>query len=640
MYVEFLIADILTNGVDRSPEVMSTDGSEFYLQWWREWSPRQAATNYREKMNYVLDKMCCDTKFEVKGSPECGCGKRFNVNAPVMVLVSAALGQGAMAVANWRGVLAVGEVEVGLVDDEIISEEISDDPATLFAEKLRAVGHTEFTTVVDVHAELATIEKLSGYSLCIHKRTGPTKAGIMSERLRCESPGCSVACTVRYHVSGRSGAVVNVSEILHCHPPKGEVRMKRGLKDYIIRANQEIQVAGCAGGFACNNKIRLKVYAKFNIDANTAQISRLLRRVNKKKHFEVMIRDGEGLQGVLEKEGVCSQVEWTRTSAEVRAAINILRSLLIVDPAAFVEIRHNNCSVDYFFFSTGFMRMMGSLFGDLRLIDDKHGTTSHQYHLAAAVVYTSSGRLEAAAFALLGNSTCDMWCKFVADCKAAFAADSGDAVRPWRVAIVDQDAATRSAIVTVCPSVDVWTCFYHFLANIKKAHGNASAYFGPIHEGFVILLQENKEYVYSSVEREVQGLIDGLPDGQRALREKEQAFFDEVKSRKLAMLNVFSNGFTSQSGAESMFAVASKIDVSPAVIVSEALNKLIEYSLCREISATERKDPAPTHHPLLSDTANHVTSYAFGLFCQQHDDVPSYCAHASKPFQILFANIL
>ncbi len=124
--------------------------------------------------------------------------------------------------------------------------------------------------------------------------------------------------------------------------------------------------------------------------------------------------------------------------------------------------------ITYIFASLPRQRERGSLFGTLRLFDDKHGVSSSAYHLALCTVATNTGA-EIVAWALMAHSDGASWHQFVRDCTDAFQSTKGGPARKWCLSIADGDGQIASAVGAVDLSVEHWTCWFHFkrLVRIK-----------------------------------------------------------------------------------------------------------------------------------------------------------------------------
>eukprot|EP00918_Siedleckia_nematoides_P068231 GHVU01148582.1.p1 GENE.GHVU01148582.1~~GHVU01148582.1.p1 ORF type:complete len:893 (-),score=104.22 GHVU01148582.1:10-2688(-) len=582
------------------------------------------------KMYHVLDGLCCPHVFEVIGTPHCRCGCVLTKTHPLIVKLSGMLAEGAIySGVDWEG-LQAGQVEVE-DENEVEGEEddIGDrEAAAKFASELSKWHLESFATKEAFNEAVVKLNEATNYSLCVHHTRPPNSTGLACRRYICKTKGCKVSCCVRYHPDG-GPAAVTVNHAVHSHPPGGRRRMRRDEKkkiEEVMRA--QISVGqGSKRTLAASTTARLVLHEETGHAFSGNAISRVMRRSDKKRRLESIEKAAAGVQAIIgigEAE-VCVE---DGMSSVVKATLNILRSLLWADRGAYARVAHDKHRIQYIFFCTGRQRGMGYRFGDLRFLDDKHGSSSQQYHLAACVVINEHGKLEVAAFGYLGSSSCALWNEFVSDCRVAFEGEDGSTLREWKLTIVDQDAALGSA-VRMINSVEgsyVWHCFFHFVRNIKKKHGKMSGAYEPIHKLFEKLLYNAVEDI-TEIITEIEGLLDEFPLCEKSLVDKERAFLTELvdAERCLSRVPAFSNGYTSQSPAESAFAVCSALDVSSANFVPEVVLKLLNYSFAKqaECEASQPAKPA-RHHEVLAGSAKIITGHAFDLLCEQHDQAGCY----------------
>jgi hypothetical protein len=127
-------------------------------------------------------------------------------------------------------------------------------------------------------------------------------------------------------------------------------------------------------------------------------------------------------------------------------------------PDAFVRVSQSDGVISYIFISLPMQRKKGSLYGDLRLFDDKHGVSSSGYHLAACTVQTNAV-IEPVAWAFFSSSNGANWSTFVNDCVDAFASTRCGPIRSWNVSIADGDGQIRSAVNGANAGVLLWRCY-------------------------------------------------------------------------------------------------------------------------------------------------------------------------------------
>eukprot|EP00918_Siedleckia_nematoides_P005465 GHVU01012029.1.p1 GENE.GHVU01012029.1~~GHVU01012029.1.p1 ORF type:complete len:494 (+),score=27.09 GHVU01012029.1:148-1629(+) len=456
--------------------------------------------------------------------------------------------------------------EVSGVDGDCVDGDYVDgdtEAAAIFARMLRELDGQQFVSAVEFAAAILHLCNSTQYSIVSNGAKAPNKAGVVVNRYVCRTPGCKVSCSASYPADG-GVTCVKVHNAVHTHPPGGvRRRARKSVKNFIV---QSMEAPG--GGhnrrvLAEKAKVGLQVYEQFSVPVNNRDITRMLNRSEKKRRASVMTAEGEGLEASIEIDGEQVPLSMDGLSPSVRAALNIIRSLLWADRNAYAKVLHDAGRVTFFFLCTGRQRALGFRFGDIRLLDAKHGTTSNQYHLAACTIINNYGNVECAGFGYLASSTNAMWELYVSHCKIVFEGVDGGTARKWLVSIVDQEPAITGAIHLVCdvPGHLVWHCFFHFMKNIEAAHRGSWDLFTPIHQAMGRLLYERHED-YTKIESDVQKLIDSIPDCQHSLKKKEQAFLDECRMtyRYLSKVPGFTNGWTSQSGVESCFAACAPSD--------------------------------------------------------------------------------
>ena len=121
------------------------------------------------------------------------------------------------------------------------------------------------------------------------------------------------------------------------------------------------------------------------------------------------------------------------------------------------------------FFALPEQRRKGSLYGDLRLFDDKHGVSQNGYHLACCTVQGNQS-LDCVACALIDTSNGTNWSLFVEDCVKAFETTTNAPKRKWNIAIADGDGCIYSAVKAEDPQVQLWSCWEHFDRNIRSKY--------------------------------------------------------------------------------------------------------------------------------------------------------------------------
>ena len=186
--------------------------------------------------------------------------------------------------------------------------------------------------------------------------------------------------------------------------------------------------------------------------------------------FDVLIRDGESLVSI----------DPESCHPDLLAVLGLLLRVQKKLPDTYINVRFDK-HLSYVFFALPGQRRKGSLYGDVRLFDDKHGISQNGYHLASCTVQGNQ-TLEVVACALFDSSNGANWKMFVEDCCAAFATSSGAPKRAWNVAISDADGSIESAIKAVDARVQIWPCWKHFQTNITSKHLAKSSEWSPLHQ--------------------------------------------------------------------------------------------------------------------------------------------------------------
>eukprot|EP00918_Siedleckia_nematoides_P068230 GHVU01148581.1.p1 GENE.GHVU01148581.1~~GHVU01148581.1.p1 ORF type:complete len:438 (-),score=32.05 GHVU01148581.1:413-1726(-) len=390
-------------------------------------------------MYNILDGMCSFEIFEVIGTPHCRCGGVFVKTHPLIVKLSGLLAEGAMYTGfDWAKILPAGQVEVEDDDDACEDETDGKGAAAMFAAELQRWHQQDFESKQAFNEAVVQLNNSTDYSVSINHTRPPNANGFGNRRYTCNTKGCTVSCSVSYHQDGGKAAVA-VHNALHSHPPGGRRRMRRDEKRIIQEAmGRQVSVGrGNKRTLAASTKARLIIHEETGHAFSGNEVSRAMRGDEKKRRLELIQKAAAGVEAVIDigrGEGeVCAG---DGISSTVKATLNILRSLMWADRGAYVRVAHDNHRIQYIYFCTGRQRTMGYRFG-LRFLDDKHGSSSQQYHLAACVVINGEGKLEIAAIGYLGSSSCALWNEFISDCRVAFEGEEGSTLRD-RVAAVDR----------------------------------------------------------------------------------------------------------------------------------------------------------------------------------------------------------
>lgn len=335
-----------------------------------------------------------------------------------------------------------------------------------------------------------------------------------------------------------------------------------------------------------------------------------LRGKDAPETFDVMIRDGESLVTIQPQS----------CHPDLLAVLGLLLRVQKKLPETYINVAFDK-HLQYVFFALPGQRRKGSLYGDIRLFDDKHGVSQNGYHLASCTVQGNQ-TLEIAACALFDSSNGANWKIFVEDCCKAFETTTNAPKRPWKLSIADGDGCIESAIKAVDPSVEFWSCWKHFRTSITTKHLSKAGEWSSLHQIMEKILTSDSVRLMETWVNEARELVQGI--SQHDLKEKEQTMLDQVLTRRLQTLKVFSNGWNSQSGAENTNSIWQNLGVGASHSLAVVVDKLLAY-LEREESRSKEKANSKTNlSPLVSPLADHLSQKAFSLILTQFNEVHNY----------------
>ena len=327
--------------------------------------------------------------------------------------------------------------------------------------------------------------------------------------------------------------------------------------------------------------------------------------------FGMMMKQGEGL--------VCLDPQ--SCSPDLLGVLGICLKIQKENPDSYINVVFDK-HLSYLFLSLPEQRRKGSLYGDLRLFDDKHSVSQNGYHLASCTVQGNE-KLEIVGVALFDSSNGDNWKLFVEDCGKSFATLSDGPRRSWKVGLADGDGVIHSAVKAVDPDVEMWNCWKHHDKGITAHHLSKSSEWKPLHEIMFKLLTENKASKVEEWEREAWELVRKIQNAK--LREKEEEMLREVIGRKLGSLKVFSNKWNSQSPAENTNSIYQKLGVGPSHALSVVVDRLFAYFLREEKRGKEEKGNSITNlSPLIASLGKILSRKAFDMILPQFNDSLNY----------------
>lgn len=302
------------------------------------------------------------------------------------------------------------------------------------------------------------------------------------------------------------------------------------------------------------------------------------RRTKEKEQLKAKVFEGRDMCYILKlgEQTISLDVNsMDGSSLDAAAVVGMLRHLQIQQRNAYIRIIVINGLLQYAFWSTELMRELGSLFGEMRLFDDKHNVSNKGYHLAACTVQTNNG-CRVVARAYMASSNKENWTQFMRDTKDAFATLTGSPAREYQYSLADGDGVIASAIQAVDPRVLQWSCWYHFDDNTNNQFRRLKSEWMPIHEILQKLMKTSRKEESEILKSEALVKIQALSN--EALRQRETEMLEEIwNSRLLHCLLTFTNGWTSQSATESQNAVIQRLQMGASVDLSVATDKLLKY---------------------------------------------------------------
>eukprot|EP00918_Siedleckia_nematoides_P002314 GHVU01005264.1.p1 GENE.GHVU01005264.1~~GHVU01005264.1.p1 ORF type:complete len:873 (+),score=77.55 GHVU01005264.1:34-2652(+) len=452
------------------------------------------------------------------------------------------------------------------------------------------LGDTTYDSFLDALLALYEHSHKSKYPLSHHQRRAPNSHGVVVDRFRCEQKGCKVAASIYFNTIQTKSAWIVPSKHAHNHPPPSTPRKPLVMKlAYIKRLRDSMERNACTR-FSAYNDINPTMASVFGVSYNPKQLSKVVRGEDRRRIREQLGAEALGGDALFEFDedgagAVLRSMEASSTELELRAAIGILRRLA-GQKDSYVHVLHRNNSIDYMFWCGKWQREQMARYGQLSFIDDAHGRTNCQYHLATFALINGHCRIVPGALCFFGSSCHTWWRQFMKDCQAAARVTRGSGPRPWTIGIADQHASIHGAAEEV--GVTMFDCYHHFTENINKSHSTAAPFTRPMHELLHKYLDCSCEQRLRLIEAEISAALASFPERFESAREKERTFFSNCKEkRQLTRVSSFTYGYTSQSVAEAVFAWGKKVGIGPSVSVPLALKRLID--LVDRLEADDRR---------------------------------------------------
>lgn len=365
--------------------------------------------------------------------------------------------------------------------------------------------------------------------------------------------------------------------------------------------------------------------AQLGINITAEAIARQRREMAKRALQSRVMRD-TNMEVLLKVGDAILQLQSTESSPDVAAIIGMLVHLQKKDQGAYIRLILTKGILQYVFVSTSRQRAIGSRFGEVQCYDDKHGVSTHSYHLAACTVMGNQ-KAELASFALMASSNGENWSEFVKDSKTAFLTTTGQPLRRVGVTISDDDGQIKSAVATHIPGAQRWSCWFHVKGYTRKHHLRQESQWSPVHETIDKLLEcavldECKTLIQTARSQIGKMTVE-------ALREKYETLLDEIELMRLRpQLKSFTQAWTSQSVAEGYNSIFERLEVGANVSLPLVLDKILVYcqrSATKTPVADRRKMPT-TQATFLGQIQQKVTKVIFESLVEQYDQQQSYNA--------------
>lgn len=313
---------------------------------------------------------------------------------------------------------------------------------------------------------------------------------------RCEQTRCSFRLCLRYPFGTTTYFKFTLGQKgIREHANHKLQRPKRTAK-YVVEVLDECQKKAALDGSAGLELQKKSINLVNNMFGgqeamNEVKYAHLKRKLEKQKlqkrgstipdSFSVLIREGESM----------ISVDPTSCDPDLLAVLGVLLRLQKSFPETYVNVCWDK-HLSYVFFALPNQRRKGSLYGDLRLFDDKHGVSHNGYHLASCTVQGNEG-LEIVACGLFDKSNGKNWKCFVEDCSKAFSTTTNGPKRAWKAAIADGDGCIESAVKATDLTVEMWTCWMHFDKSVRAKHLQRAHEWKGLHQLFEKLLTNDSE---------------------------------------------------------------------------------------------------------------------------------------------------
>lgn len=356
--------------------------------------------------------------------------------------------------------------------------------------------------------------------------------------------------------------------------------------------------------------------------ATTSRMVNDIRRGMEKKKLQARVFEGKNMTYMLQLGEQMVSVDadgMNGSDLDAAAVIGMLRHLQMQQKDAYIRGIIVDGVLQYAYWSTMTMRMLGSRFGSTRLFDDKHNVSNKGYHLASCTVQTNNG-CRVVGRAIMASSSGENWTQFMQDNKDAFATPHGGPACAFRYGIADGDGEIDSALHKVEREVILWPCWFHWDKRTNELYRQLKSEWGPIHELLLKLMETSRKDESDLLMKEAKTKIDALSN--EALRTREQIMFDDICTSRLPHnLLAFTNLWTSQSATESQNAVLERLKVGPQFDLSVILDRVMKYDTKKdaETESVSRNVLQPVQKKLFGAIQVIVTKECFSRLAREYD---------------------
>eukprot|EP00918_Siedleckia_nematoides_P046735 GHVU01102453.1.p2 GENE.GHVU01102453.1~~GHVU01102453.1.p2 ORF type:complete len:927 (+),score=80.83 GHVU01102453.1:5895-8675(+) len=450
-------------------------------------------------------------------------------------------------------------------------------------------------------------------------------------------PKCKCTVTVvnrRGNAAGEGSVCIEWNKIKHHHELQHPVRMQRELVELVDQVAQDARAAGLRN-LDASNRVGIAL-AAFGAHKARRDVSGRRRRVEANCLAQVRANEAVPVTVSFEGvEGVDRPVQFDPSNAEKREEFrDVVEALGWVHkemPNAYINVLHQECIVSYVFISLMGQRTSGTLFGDIRCLDDRHDVSHSYMKLAATAVLTSNGKMNVASCAFMAHSDFSHWKQFVQDTVDALDTVEGGPIRHWEVSLADQDGSISGAVRGLEDGqrpLHIWTCYWHFVRALEKRFRRLEKVWSPIVELLRRMLGTDSQEEFRDLAFDANKLTSALTDAD--LMETVKLFLQEVSdSRSLSGVDCFTNAYNSQSPVESASHVFKMLGTHSGRKLGDVVRSVV-YQMVDQSTKHDHAVRIPDTHPCLAThlpAREHLTTFAFRQkYLPEYDEARNYCA--------------